>query len=188
VCAFEEEVDLVAERVPQRLGRRDRLHDRALRVPLREPALVERRERSIPERGEAPLAPVVRVLDELLRRVADEMPVDANPLPRRAAEEVVHGHAEALPLQIPERDVDAGDGAHDHLAGRPEGAARHLAPPVLDPGRILADEQLGEMVEDAEHAATAAPEARLADSRQPLVGADENEDDRGVVASADAHR
>ena len=31
-------------------------------------------------------------------------------------------------------------------------------------------------------------EARLADAGQPLVGADEDEDDRVVVASADAHR
>ena len=54
--------------------------------------------------------------------------------------------------------------------------------------RVLADEQLAEVVEDAEHAAAPAREARLADARQPLVGADEDDDHRVVVARTDAHR
>ena len=53
---------------------------------------------------------------------------------------------------------------------------------------ILADEQLREVVEDPDHAAAAAGEARLADAGEPLVGTDEDEDHRVVVASTDAHR
>ena len=44
-----------------------------------------------------------------------------------------------------------------------------------------------EVVEDAEHAAAPPAEARLADPRQPLVGADEHDDHRVVVTRANAH-
>ena len=184
----EQEVDSVTEGHAKCLGRRDRPDDRGLRIPLPETSLVERRERPEAEGGEAELLPAEAVLDELLGGGTREMPVDPDALTRRAAEEVVDRCSEPLPLEIPERDVDPGDGAHDHLAGRPERAPHHLAPPVLDPAGILADEQLLEVVEDAEHAATPAGEARLADSRQALVGPDENDDHRVVVARTDAHR
>jgi hypothetical protein len=115
------------------------------------------------------------------------LPVDADSLTRRAAEELVDRDAEPLALEIPERDVDAGNGAHDHLPGRPEGAAHELRPPVLDPRGILSHEELGAVVEDAEHAAPLSGQAGLADARQPLVGADENDDDGVVVAAAHAH-
>ena len=52
---------------------------------------------------------------------------------------------------------------------------------------ILADQQLAEVVEDAEHPATAAGETRLADARQPLVGADEHDEHGVVVTPAHAH-
>ena len=183
----EEQVDVVAEREAQRLRRLDRPDDRGLRIPVRERVLVERRERPEAERGEALLAEAERVVDELLGRVPDQVPVDAHAVTGRAAEEVVHRDAEPLALEIPERDVDSRDGAHDHLAGRPERAAHHLAPPVLDLRRILADEQLPEVVEDADHAAAAPGEARLADPGQPLVRAHEHEDHGVLVARADAH-
>ncbi len=161
----EEQVDVVADREPQRLRRLDRLHDRRLRIPVRQRVLVERGERAVAERRESLLEEPVRILDQLLRGVAGEMPVDAHPLARRAAEEVVDRDAEPLPLEIPERDVDPGDRAHDHLPGRPERAAHHLAPPVLDLRRVLPDEQVAEVVEDPEHAPPAPAEARLADAR-----------------------
>jgi hypothetical protein len=46
----EQQVDPVADRRPQRLRRRDRLDDAALRVPLRQPALVEGREGAVAQR------------------------------------------------------------------------------------------------------------------------------------------
>ena len=45
-----------------------------------------------------------------------------------------------------------------------------------------------EVVEDPEHSAPLSGEARLADPRQALVGAHEDEDHREVVAGTDAHR
>ncbi len=183
----EDQVDLVAERVPQRLRRRDRPDDRRLRIPVRERVVVERGERAVAERGEALLAPAQCVLHQRLRAFPRHVAVDAHPLARRATEEVVDRDAEPLALEIPERDVDPGDRAHDHLPRRPERAADHLAPPVLDLARVLADEQLGEVVEDAEDAASLTGQARLADARQPLVGADEHDDHRVLVARPHAH-
>ena len=183
----EDQVDLVTEGVAQRLRGLDRLHDRRLRIPVRERVVVERGERAVAERREALLAPAERVLHQRFGGVSRQVAVDAHLLARRAAEEVVDRDAEPLPLQIPERDVDPGDRAHDHLPGRPERAAHHFAPPVLDLPRVLPDQQLAEVVEDAEHAAAPPAEARLADPRQPLVGADEHDDDGVVVALADAH-
>ena len=115
--------------------------------------VVEGGERAEPQRGEALLAPAERVLRQLLRGGSGQVAVDAHPLARRPAEQVVDRHAEPLALQIPQREVDPGDRAHDHLPGRPERAAGELAPPVLDPRRVLPDQQLAEVVEDAEHAA-----------------------------------
>ena len=110
-----------------------------------------------------------------------QVDVDADAVARRPAEQRRDRHAERLALQIPQRDVDPGDGAHDHLAVRPERAAHHLAPPVLDLARVLPDEQLGEVVEHAEHRAPLPGQARLADAREALVGADEDDDHREPV-------
>ncbi len=176
----EEQVDVVAERVPERLGALERGHDRRLRVPARERGA----EHPVAERGEPLLLPAQRVLDQLLRVVPPEVDVDADPVAGRAAEEARDGNAERLAFQIPEGDVDARDGAHHDLAGRPEHPAHHLAPPVLDLPGILSHEELAEVVEDAEHAAPLPGEARLADAREPFVGADEHDDDGELVVLA----
>src|SRR5215207_10189699 len=114
------------------------------------------------------------------------MAVDAHPLARQAPEEVIDRSTEPLPLEVPERDVDPGDGTHDHLTDRPERAAHELAPPVLDLPRVLPNQQLLEVVEDAEHTQAAPSEARFPDARQPFVGADEHDDDGVLVARPDA--
>ena len=183
----EQQVDPVADRRPQRLRRRDRLDDAALRVPLRQPALVEGREGAVAQRRKALLPQAERVLDQRLGGVAGEVPVDAHLLARRPAEQVVHRDAEPLPLEVPERDVDPGDRAHHDLPVRPERPARQLAPDVLDPARVAPDEQVGEVVEDPDHASPPSGEARLADPGQPLVRANEDDDHRVVVPVADAH-
>jgi hypothetical protein len=183
----EDQVDVVADGEAQPLGRLDRPDDRGLWIPVREGVVVERGERAEAERSEPLLPPAEGILGQFLRGVSGQVAVDPHPLARRPAEEVVNGNAEPLPLEVPERNVDPGDRAHDHLSGRPECAANHLAPPVLDPRRVLPDQQVAEVVEDAEHAASATGEARLADPCQPLVGADEHDEHGVVVARTHAH-
>jgi hypothetical protein len=58
---------------------------------------------------------------------------------------------------------------------------------VLDLPWVLPDQQLLEVVEDAEHAPAAPGEARFPDARQPFVGADEHDDHGVLVAWPDAH-
>ena len=133
----EDQVDRISESRAQQLGGSDRLDDRCLRIPVRQRMVAERSERSEAKRREPPLLPPERILEQLLGRGSCEVAVHACPLPGGAAQEVVDGHTEPLPLEFPERDVDPRDGAHDHLPGRPERAAHHLAPPMLDPRRVL---------------------------------------------------
>jgi hypothetical protein len=183
----EDQVDVVTDGGPQRLRGLDRLDDRCPRIPVRERVVVERGQRGEAQRGESLLPPAERILCQLLRGAPCQVAVDAHAPARGTAEEVVNGNAEPLSLQIPQRDVDPGDGAHDHLSGRPERASDHLAPPVLDFCRVLPYEQLAEVVEDAQYAAPAPGQARLADARQPLVGADEHDEHGIVVTSAHPH-
>jgi hypothetical protein len=56
---------------------------------------------------------------------------------------------------------------------------------MLDAGRILADQQLAGVVDNAKHATAATAQARFPDARDPLVGADEHDHHREwIVASA----
>jgi hypothetical protein len=56
-----------------------------------------------------------------------------------------------LAENVPEGEVDAGDGggAHDAVA-MPEMLTEHHLPEVLDAARILADEQLGNILDRAD--------------------------------------
>jgi len=52
----------------------------------------------------------------------------------------VDGSAELLPPDVPQRLVNAGDGAHhQHRAAAVEAAAVHRLPVILDPCRILTE-------------------------------------------------
>ena len=83
-----------------------------------------------------------------------------------------------LAEDVPERDVDAADrGAADDAVAVPEVLAEHHLPEVLDPRRVLADEQLGEVLDRADDAARVPLERRLAPAVQAgLVGDDADED------------
>ena len=69
------------------------------------------------------------------------MAVDAGRLADLAAEQVIHGHAGHLALDVPEGLVHAGDGVVEHGAVAPIGADHAHLPDVLDAGDVLADEQ-----------------------------------------------
>jgi hypothetical protein len=58
---------------------------------------------------------------------------------------------------------------------------------VLDPGRVLPDQQVAEVVQDAEHPSSAPGQAGLADAGQSRVRADEHEDHGVVVPFTHAH-
>ena len=68
------------------------------------------------------------------------MGVDADPVARRAAEQLVDGHAQGLALDVPEGHVDAAQGAGQDRAAAVEGVAVDRLPVVDDLARVLADE------------------------------------------------
>ena len=154
---------------------------------MRERVVVERGEGAVAERGEALLAPAQCVLHQRLRAFPRHMAVDAHALARRAAEEVVDGDAEPLPLRsqsamsIPATALMITCPVDQNV---PRTISLHQCSIFA---RVLADEQLGEVVEDAEDAAPLTGQARLADARQPLVGADEHDDHRVLVARPHTH-
>ena len=61
-----------------------------------------------------------RGLDDLLERPGVDDPHRAHRTARAAAEQLPHGHLEALALEIPERLVDRAEGARDRHAAETE--------------------------------------------------------------------
>ena len=66
--------------------------------------------------------------------------IDADPVARRAAEQLVDRHAEGLALDVPERLVDAAQGAGQDRAAAVESMAVDRLPVVDDRPRVLADQ------------------------------------------------
>ena len=66
--------------------------------------------------------------------------VDEAALAGLAAEEVVDGGVEGLALDVPEGDVDGGDGGHGDGAAPPVGSAIEVLPDVFGLEGVAADE------------------------------------------------
>ena len=125
--------------------------------------------------GERLLRPVVDHR-RLQRAAGPAVDVDADLLPVRSAEEPVNRHAEALTEDVPEGEFDSGHrGAFDDAAA-PELLPGHHLREIFDPGRILADQQLFEVAEQTDDGLRITAERRLAESGDPFVGVDPDED------------
>jgi hypothetical protein len=130
-------------------------------------------------RGEAHGELVGDVIGDLVRVVAADPAVGADALTHRAAQQVVHGHAEALSLDVPQRLVDAGDGAGEHRAATVELALGEHLPVVFDAVGVLAGEVHGELLHRGRHDIRVALQRRLAPAHQPVVGLDAHEQPAG---------
>jgi hypothetical protein len=99
--------------------------------------------------------------------------VDHRAVAAGAAEELVDGQPGRLPLEIPQRHVDGGDGRHRDRPAPPIGAAVEELPDVLDPVRIAADQAGDDMVLEIGGDGHLAPvQRRVADARQPVLRLD----------------
>ena len=65
--------------------------------------------------------------DDVGRAVAADPAIDLHAVAHQAAEQFVHRHAQGLALDVPQRLVDAGDGAHQDRAAAIEAAAVHAS-------------------------------------------------------------
>ena len=109
--------------------------------------LVEER-RQVPDGREA-LAPSPRCTPAPSSSVVspEDVVVDPRLVAGLAAEQLVDRHAEVLARDVPERDVDGAERAHDRRAAEVARAVQVL-PVVLDPQRVLADQVVRELVDD----------------------------------------
>ena len=102
--------------------------------------------------------------------------VDADLVPRGASEELVDRQARDLSEDIPQGDIDGAEGGAEKHAHVPAVPAVEPLPKILDVRGILADEvalQVFDALGDRAHLVVA--DRALAQSRDPLVGADLHE-------------
>ena len=179
--AVDHDVDVVADGIAHR-------GDAALGMAHGSEALERprRRHRHRLERREALLDHAGRQLAEALRLAAlvevlhlalAEMAVEANVIAHRPAPELVARDAVHLAEDVPQCDVDAAHRrAADDVVAVPEVLAEHHLPEVLDPGRVLADDQLGQILDGTDDRPRVPLERRLAPAVETvLVGDDANE-------------
>ena len=111
-----------------------------------------------------------------------------------AADELIHGDAQDLALDVPAGDVDGrhGGGNHHAAAHAPEGVAVQMLPDFLGVKGIHADDELGKILALAEGCleAVAVGQASLAPAVDALVGIDLHGDEFAQIAlhACDFHK
>ena len=111
-------------------------------------------------------------------------PVDRDALAHRAAEQLVHRHAERLALDVQQRVLDRGDGARIDPARR-----LHLAHPqhrgdLLHRPRIQPDQRVGQAADHAGQAAAAIGLGVFRPADQPVIGGELEERKRAPAGVA----
>ena len=163
------DVDVVAERSPQRV---------VLLVDLAQLAAADAGPGGDP-RGHVRLDAVealrdaaLGVLDPRLHGVAVEVRVDRDPRLARPAQEGADGNAEQLALEVPERLVDAADGAREHDAARAiAGPAVRIEVEIdlLDLERVASDDAILQCPDHLGDDELLVAVRRLADAPHALV-------------------
>ena len=102
-------------------------------------------------------------------------------VPGRTAQQLVHRETGQLALDVPQGDVDGGDGGHGHRATTPVRALVQVLPGVLDAAGVPADQQRADMITKVgRHRQLAAVQGGVTDSDQAVLGLD----DQGDVVAA----
>ena len=110
-----------------------------------------------------------------------------------AAQKLVHGHVEVFALDVPQGDVERGDGGKDHGAAvlSPEGGFVELFPDDLVVQRIHAENAFGKVLEHAEGGSVrvAVGQGGLAVAVETGIGVDAAEYGRpaGIVRRMHVH-
>jgi hypothetical protein len=158
-------VALIAQRLARLAGALDRPTD--LRPGVDQPQRargvhLHRREPGRSLRG--------RLLPHLGGIVAADPGVHADAVAHRPAQQLVHGRAADLARDVPQRLVDAGQGAGEHGAAAVEAALGQHLPVILDAQGIGPDQQVGELVHRGADRVGAALHHGLAPADDALVG------------------
>ena len=121
------------------------------------------------DRREPGLLGVLDALHQLLGRVAEDVVVDARLVAHLAAQQLVDRHAEVLAGDVPERDVDRAERAHDPGAAKVARAV-HVLPVVLDPQRVFAHQVVRPLLDDGLGRLEIPPGAGFAEPADAGVG------------------
>ncbi len=98
--------------------------------------------------------------------------VDADAVTHLAAQQPMHRHAQRLALDVPQRLIHAGDGAHHHRAAPVEAGAVHHIPQVLHIARVAAHQVVGQLLNRSGYGVGTAFDDRLAPADDTFVGVD----------------
>src|SRR5699024_889555 len=96
--------------------------------------------------------------------------VRADPIPDLPTEQLMNRLTERLALDVPQGLVDSGDRTHENGATAVEATAVHDRPQVFDVRWVLADEQVGELIDGGSHRGGFAFEDGLTPTDDPFVG------------------
>jgi hypothetical protein len=135
------------------------------------PRLEAGHERIEAHRGEAVGNTPAGVGDDALdgRRVGVD--VESNAIARLPPEELIGGHAEVLPGDVPQRNIDGAEcGAHRGAAEL--GVPVEELPVMLDLERVFASKVRGPRLDHPLRRRGVAPHPRLAEPGEPVVGVD----------------
>ena len=105
--------------------------------------------------------------DQLLDCLAAIVIVSQHAVTRAPAQQLVHRRAQRLAFDVPEGDVDSGDGGGQDALRREEAAAKEQLPDMLCAEWVLADEQGPEMLDGASNGQLAPADARRATPLTP---------------------
>ena len=106
------------------------------------------------------------------RPVAADPGINPHPLAHRTAKKLVDRLAQGLALDVPQRLVDAGDGAHVHAAAAVEAAPVQHGPVILDGRRVFADQVVGQLLHHRRHGVGPAFEHRLSPAADARIRVD----------------
>ena len=143
------------------------------------------------DRREALSRPRLGRFADLVRPVAADPGVSADPVADLAAHQLPRRLAERAALQIPQSLVEAGQRAHQHRAAAIEAAAISDLPDILDGEGVVADEPVAQRLEGAVDRFRPAFEAGLAPADRAVVALDPDEQPAGrreeCLDAADLH-
>src|SRR5258708_18220035 len=106
------------------------------------------------------------------------MAIEADVVSDRPTPELVAGDAVDLAQDVPEGDVDAADGrTADNAGSMPKMLAVHHLPEVLDARGVLADEELADVLDGADHRPSVPFQRSFAPAEEArLIGTDFHKD------------
>jgi hypothetical protein len=107
--------------------------------------------------------------------------VNHHAVPSRPTQQLVHRETGQLALDVPQGDVDGGDGGHGDRATTPVGPLVQVLPGVLDAACVPADQQRTNVVTKVRrHRQLASVQGGVANSGQAIRGLD----DQGHIVAA----